>query len=304
MHRATLAIVASLLLAGCSGKATDKDDDPLSDADFTDLDLDSTSTTGVIRGIVVDESIRPIAGANVAVRGAGVDLQATSDANGLFGFDELEPSTYFVEVTKAGFNATQTATDVVAGVEEPPIVRVMLLANPSLLPYFDVLKWEGFIQCSTRFVINALAACSALGPASSDNFTYRYHPDSLPSFAQSEMVWDSTQALGDGLKLDYTDDRQGLDNYVMVVGGSPLIGNANQSVLEAHDVDGDTGLYIRIFAGSVDGTTPPQCIPAQPCEGVSLVLNQDYTVYTTLFYHFTPPEGWAFTNDGEPQPPL
>jgi hypothetical protein len=288
-----------LLLAGCADNGGGGDEEATQD--FSQLELEATETTGVIRGVVVDEAYRPVANASVAARGPS-SLNTTSNDDGLFGFDDVAPGTYFLQVSKAGYNATQVSTDVVAGVEEPKAVRVLLPINPSTRPFPEVLKWEGHIDCSVRFVVNAVSQCGA-GVVGRVNTTYRYHPDRIPDFAQSEMVWTSTQALGDGLKVQYTDDRGGgLDNYVVAIGESPLVIAANASVMEDHDVDGDTGLYIRTFSGSMPGTTPPNC-PVSPCEGVGLVINQGFSVYTTLFYGFLPPEGYLFINDGEPKPP-
>lgn len=261
--------------------------------------LEATARTGVIRGVVVDDAIRPIAGALIAIQGG--PLNTTSADSGAFGFEGLEPGTYFLQVAKAGFQPAQVSVDVVAGIPDPAITKVLLVPDPGQRPFYEVLSWSGFIQCSVRFVVNALAACSAI-PGSDDNFTYRIHPDVVPTFAQSEMVWDATQALGDGMKVQYTDDSDGLDNYVVAVGPSPLVIAANQTLMESKNVGDDTGLYIRVFSGSVDGTKPPVCPPG-PCEGVSFVANQSFDVYTVLFYNMLPPEGWQFSRDGNPPVP-
>ena len=299
---AALALLGTLL-AGCSGEAPDE---ALPPTDFTELDLAATATTGIIRGVAVDEAVRPLAGVTIALQTEAGAKETKTTEDGIFGFEDLAAGTYFLAASKPGYFSAQTSVDVLAGVAEPPIAKVLMVADPVNRPYFDVLKWDGFIQCSTRFVVNALAACSVTGivdpSLSEDNFTFRMLPGKVPAFAQSEMVWESTQALGDGMKVQYTDDREGLDNYVIAIGSSPLLISANETLLADHDVDGETGLLVRIFAGSVDGTTPPACPPG-PCEGVSVVVNQSFTVYTVLFYGFTPPEGYRFSADGEPEVP-
>ena len=298
---AALLSVLSLLVAGCADAEGAPGAQPL--VDDSEFDgLDATATTGVIRGVVVDEAIRPIAGATVVLAlGSTTRTETTSDA-GAFGFSQLEPGTYFLTVSKAGFSPVQQGVEVQAGVSEPPIAKVLLVADPEQRPYYEILQWEGFIQCSARFFINALAACSA-APGSQDNFSYRINPTVVPHFAQSEMVWDSTQAAGDGLKIQYTDDSDGLDNYAIAVGGSPLVINANQTLMASKNVGNETGLYIRVFSGSVEGTQMPVCLPTGLCEGASVVVNQSFTVYTVLFYNMLPPDGWQFGRDGAPPTP-
>ncbi len=35
-------------------------------------------------------------------------------------------------------------------------------------------------------------------------------------------------------------------------------------------------------------------------KGVGLTLSQDFEIFSHVTFHFTPPEGWQFTNDGAP----
>lgn len=289
-------VLAAILFAGCSGEPNGAG---VAEPSYT---VAPTATTGIIRGLVVDEAIRPVAGARVTLLDGSVTRNTQSADDGGFGFEDLVPGTYFLTVARPGFLSMQTSSDVVAGEAEPPIVRVLLARDVQAVPSFQIFPWEGFIQCSARFVVNAVAACSAV-PGSEDNFTYRYSPAELPAFAQSEMLWKSTQALGNGMKLQYTDDSDGLDNFAVSVGPSPLMVRANGTVLESKAIMDDVGLYVRIFAGSVEGTRPPQCVPSQPCEGVSVVINQAFTVYTVFFYGFEPTDEYRFSTDGEPKVP-
>lgn len=284
------SIVGLLLIVGLTGCA-DEGAAPEDEAFSPELDeeLEATDTTGVIRGVVVDATITPIAGATVRLQGAG--LETTSNAEGAFGFSDLDPGTYFVSVQKFGFESTQTSTEVVAGVQSPKVVRVQLQAIDGLVAFPETRQWEGFIQCSVRFVVNALAACAAVSELG-DDFAIRYDDlTQVPTFAQSEMVWDSTQSLGDSLKIQYTDDTSGLDNFVIAQGPSPQIIAATDEVLETKNII-DNGLYIRTFTGDYQDT------------GLSLTLQQGFTVFTSLYYHYAPPEGWLFIEEGgRPAPP-
>src|SRR5687767_10257567 len=97
-----IVLAATLLptaLPGGSGGGGDSED-PAAGVDFDELELEATATTGVIRGIVVDEAIRPVAGAEVGTTlpdGAGA-RNTTSADDGAFGFDGLPPGTYFLTI--------------------------------------------------------------------------------------------------------------------------------------------------------------------------------------------------------------
>src|SRR5688500_16195818 len=128
---AAAALLAVSLLAGCSSPSggSPSEDGPT----FDDLGLQATSSTGVIRGVVVDDAIRPIAGAKVTLLGEAPKDAVTTD-QGTFGFDGLPAATYFLKVHKVGFADAQQSADVVAGVADPPIVKVQLLADATTMP--------------------------------------------------------------------------------------------------------------------------------------------------------------------------
>jgi hypothetical protein len=92
---ALVALLAAALLAGCSG--SNPSDKSSTEPTFDDLGLQATSSTGVIRGVVVDDAIRPVAGATVSLTGESTG-ETVSTAAGTFGFDALAPGTYFLKV--------------------------------------------------------------------------------------------------------------------------------------------------------------------------------------------------------------
>ena len=298
-------LMASLALAGCAG---DKGADQPADEDFDDLGLQASETTGVLRGVVVDTAIRPLAGVSVSVTGA-TPKEATTNADGLFGFSGLEPGTYFVRATKPGYNATQASADVVAGVAEPPIVKMLLSADPSNAPYVQTYVFEGFIECSGSFVAVGFAACSQAG-LPNDKFIVEYPLDRPPQWVQSEAVWDTTQAVSPGLDVvySYAGEDVLLTNYVEDRGPSPLLLQANGTLAASVGLGNGTDLMIRVFNEPVEGTRPSDPAQGDGCvdrpalggcaTGVGFTVQQAFTIITNVFYGFAPDPSWLYNVDG------
>lgn len=313
--RAPKALAVLLILsalAGCSGGgkggngATDGID--VDDGEFDGLD--ATSTTGVIRGVVVDEAVRPIGGATIAITTLGKNT--TSADSGAFGFEGLEPGTYFLEVGKAGFQAVQVSVDVVAGVAEPDIAKVLLVADPDSRPYWVPYQFEGYISCSARYVIEGRNLCGTVDEK--DDPLHDIPLEAVPTFAQGELVWESTQALGDELSFNWRRTDTSAD-YVDIEGPSPLILRANHTLLLENEVglqeaeDGPQPLRTIVFTAHNQATEPPACLPDTPVTnpvcpwGVGVQLNQQFTLFVHVFYNMLPPEGWTFGTAGDPPQP-
>jgi hypothetical protein len=256
----TLAIVAVLLvssvLAGCAGKAKTPEQAPA--ANFDNLGLEATATTGIIRGVALDEAIRPLAGVNLGIAlPDGTLRNTTSVADGAWGFAKLPPGTYFVKAHKAGFIATQVSTDVVAGVAEPPVVKILLKADPSTQPYVSVYEFDAFIGCSLTSPSVSFAACD-VGPvkgATNNKFLDAYTADKPPAWLQSEAVWESTQALGSSLSLSYTDFSFGPQTVVNQTDGpSPIFITVNETTARHYNYGINNSITLRLFSTTTPGT--------------------------------------------------
>lgn len=316
-----LALVGLLALAGCSG-AGNQATGPGGSQNFDpnaqpDIDVEATDTTGVIVGYVVDAALRTITGATISIPGgADGDRVTESNANGAFAFEGLVPGTYFLSASKAGYNTIQQAVDVVAGVSDPDPVTIRLVADltasgPFAVPY----TFDGYIECSVSMVIVGLAACSTVG-VGEDDFLREYEIERPPMWAQSEMVWRSTQVVDPnmsvGMSCDCTDAVL-LDNYARDSGPSPLLMAANETLLAYARVGNSSGLMIRVFAADIDGTTPSDPVNGDDCLdrpllgecmfGVGFIIEQTFQVVTIVFYDYTPPVGWSFYERNEIPPP-
>ena len=278
---ALVALLATSLLAGCAdGNGGNSATEPT-----FDLGLTATSSTGVIRGVVVDDAIRPIPGATVVLSGGDSSGQTTTNAEGLFGFSTLVPGTYFLSISKPGYFTTQQSADVVAGVAEPDIVKVLLAIDVANLPFTELLTWTAFLQCGAFLVAGSLNPCAA---ADSDNVhDFAFGGGRIPDMVHVEAYWEGTQPAGNYLSMGFYDPESLASNWKSIDGTSPLIIQANGT--EIQDALGDDANHttVRLFpGGGPDGTNP------------TLVLNQRYEVYVTNFYGFVPREGWSIVVDG------
>lgn len=315
--RTLLGTLALLMVAfaGCADQAAALEEDT---ASFDDFELEATETTGIIRGVVVDSSIVPLAGAEVTI--SGTDNTVTTNEDGAFGFSDLEAGFYTLSVDALGYIGTQTQAEVVAGVESPPAVRVMLEANPSELPYVQPLTFNGYIECSISSPAYRVAVCSvpnivAPGTIQEDFMMVHEGQDPEATWVQAEMIWKSTQALGssmmftmeagcssDGCDMPDAENSRG-------AGTSPIV-----MIADTEDLQADWQLYTgtiqhRVFNMEMDGTAPPVPVCGVPnpvhggtmcVKGWGATLQQKFDIFTHVFSNGVPQDGWTFGADGEP----
>lgn len=308
-----LALLLMATLAGCADEsAPAAPDEPA----FDGFDLEATDDTGIIRGVVVDQAIVPIAEATVTLQSGE---QTESNEGGAFGFAALEPGSYFMTIEREGYITVQQSVEVVAGVAAPPVVRVQMAEDPSTVPFAAALVWDGYMACG----LSALALCGlpVVDEAVGEDFieTLEIERGGV-TYLQSEMLWESTQAVSENMQLwQEAEGDDGRCTFAAQNGPSPNVINTTHGDYNTHgtkecfDSLGETrDLRLRVFSGSIDGTFPPTdngCYPGVPgvtgglCMGVGFTLEQSFTVYNHVFYGFKPFENWQFSIDGHPVPP-
>ncbi len=271
-----VVVLAMILLAGCSQS---EPAEPVLD--------DSPDALG-IRGVVVDNAIIPIAGANVTI--TGTNFTATTDDDGLYEVPVAAPGSLELRISKDGFIPV---TSIVTLNEGDGIIdhQTILEAIPYLEPSSEVKQWDGLIQCGVRTPEGAFALC-AVGGLLGDDSEERYEEiDTPPTIVQSELIWTHTQTLGESLRLMYTDDhREGLDNYRVAQGTSPIAVRADNKTLQFKHLD-TQGLFIRVYTGDYQDL------------GVSLTLQQTFQVFTSVYHNYAPPEDWMFVDSDSLYPP-
>lgn len=301
-----LALVAAML-SGCSDAPSDDGTDT---AAFDDLDVQVSATTGAIRGVVVDERIRPIAGATVALTGS-VERSTTTDAEGRFVMSGLAPGTFFLTVTSPLHHPIQTSAEVVAGVEDPPIIRIQVERLFAQDPYTVQVVRDGFFECSQAGAgLYSSSNCVydpyrwAFGPDQPsptqpvDNVTQQereWHADVAPGWQQLvfEMVWEPTsQGTSQNMGMvvsTYKPERDGAHWFAEFEGGTPLRGQIDVGVehesasgVEPEQIPPEGMSQMSYFVSvRPDGFTP------------GLALNQRFTVYLTMFHFGLPPADWS-----------
>jgi hypothetical protein len=327
-----LLVVASVAAGGCAGKAADAAKAP---------PTSPTATTGVLRGIVVDEAVRPLAGVNVTANGQGGTWNATSAGDGTFAIGGLQPGTYLVSAGRRYYSAAQVAVDVHAGVAEPAPVKLQLTFEARSVPYASVYKLDGFHECGFNIVrvcsnINIatwIVLCSdtggqvCLGNVTEDHSLMLQHIDGVPRFLQSEMTWTPTLDTGKAMTLliggaNITELDSGFaPAYNVTEGESPLmvrISNhegpdtwcrtvpdpptcTRDDVLNESKIGAERSLLVQVDAGPTYPTPYPGC-DSISC-GAGFSAQQPFTMFTTVFFGYEPPIDWLFTATGQPPPP-
>ncbi|MEA3136258.1 MAG: Carboxypeptidase regulatory-like domain [Thermoplasmata archaeon] len=293
-----LAVAVAAVLPGCAGGGP-KAQAP-EETGFEELALEATSTTGVIRGIVVDTAIRPVANATVTLNAK--DPQETrTNADGAFGFADLEPGTYFLRIAKRGFLGVQQSAEVAAGVDEPPVTKVILQADASAVaPFWQALVYDGYIECTTSVLVLCGAPAILTGQQlTNDRFAWDQYFADNATLLQAEMVWDSTQALSpqlyfemEALNSDCENSNDDVGSFLNnTEGESPIYATVNETEIQAWSIGQTCPIWMSIFSGGVAGTP------------VGFTIEQRFTMYFHTFHGYLPPPGWRFTADGDPPPP-
>lgn len=255
-----MVVLVAVVLAGCSDSGSA--DDPLD----TRLEVDEVGTTrelGAISGVVVDPSIRPVAGATVRL--VPTDETGTTGENGRFAFEELEPGFYTVEVQAHRFLPTQTSADVQAG--QPTTVKVQITPDPEPEPFHETLEFHGLIVAGDIYgtwtlqdVIGDSAICTCDFPFEHASSTVTY---------VVEAAWEPTIPDPDHqiyFELLGSESRDGPATY---------LAPEETWMVPASGLADEPEQLLRISSGLVD-------------------VDQEVEVFLTAFHHKPPPDGWSF----------
>jgi hypothetical protein len=260
--RAGAAAAIVVLLAGCAGGGQGGGGTGPSPAD---LDVDS-NVLGAVSGVVVDEAIRPLA--NVKVTLVSQAREATSDADGLFAFTDLEPGFYAMTAMLPLYLPTQVTADVVAG--QTAKVKVQLAIDPTPQPYHVTYKHDGYMQAwATIAEYEVQEGLEQAAPLCDCRLNFT--PEGKPSTLVYEAFWEETSP------------NPGEFEFYWVV-EQPESGARSEeycsSPCQAH-IDGD----------AFEPGVPAYARLDGPDEW--LVYDQRFQIFLTIFYNGKAPDGWT-----------
>jgi hypothetical protein len=299
--------LAVLALSGCAGSPAEPE------IGFDDLPVVVTETTGAIRCLVVDESIQPIEGATVTARSADGETSATTDAEGRCVISGLKPGTYFLLVRSGLHKETQTSTEVLAAVADPPLVRIQLERMFSQDPFSVQVVRDGFFECSqagaSAWYSSSNCSDGVFGPASKaepslSNVTKQdrdFHADVGPGWQQMvfEMVWEPTSqgtSTSMGIVVStYKPERDTAHWFANFEGGTPLRGQIDVGV------EHESGSGVEPSMIPAEGMSQMSYFMSVRPDGLTpgVALNQRFTVYLTMFHFGVPKEGWSLVAGDE-----
>jgi hypothetical protein len=298
-------LLTAFTLSGCSGGNETPESSRAEELAEGAPEIVVTETTGGIRGVVVDEAVRPIAGATVEV--VGTDKKMVTDETGLFSFSGLEAGPYFIKASHPLYDVQQQSAEVAAGVANPAPVKILLTRVVLQDPYIQTLKYDGFIVCSANAVVPGVGGllseecgegvgvpctvpppvgCQRVGGQGNNNVQFDFTIGAGAKTIIVEKAWEPTSDAGKALYSPIATEWSCLPtcsgNYLGEMDGeSPIYAAMSNDTFEEEVVPDETIISVFTWASpSYSGT----------------VLNQKYTDFVTVFYGLPAPEGWSLVN--------
>jgi len=154
-----ILLCAAIALSGCSaGEAAQGPGAEIEQAKPADpSDVKVSGSSGGIVGVVVDESLWPLAGANVTLETATSKAEelarAVTTEAGEFAFSLLEPGTYRVRAHYEGYGQGTALATVIA--EEVATARITVTSRPTVEAYVDLFIERGILKCAYSYVVFA-----------------------------------------------------------------------------------------------------------------------------------------------------
>lgn len=270
-------LIALAALSGCAEDPSDEDLLKLADGTTLELGEGTSATLGAIAGVVVDEAIRPVEGANLATTGG---LSATSDANGVFRLGNLEPGLYILNVQAPGFLPAQTSAEVVA--DATSTLKVQMLRDLSPTPYHLTYQYEAYMQAWGTI---GQWAVEVIAPTPFCDCTYTFTPEPGPQTILFEAFWDPTVPDPAGLSEFYWEMVAGESDWIQ----SGYCTNPCRVEVPLESTDALDGTVVPFPEGAtfeVRISGPDAWVAYQ----------QQVTLFTTLFHNGPAPEGWTIAS--------
>lgn len=158
--RSVLTLVAILLavplLTGCLGLGGD---DGGADDQIQKQRATVDERSGGIEGVVTDDAVQPVVGANVTIVETDETVRTVSD--GSFAFSHVSPGAYTLAVTAPGFVSAKEEVTVSAG--QASAVDFLLTHLVSKQAFTQQFEFNAFIECALGAGVNLSAAGGGTG---------------------------------------------------------------------------------------------------------------------------------------------
>ena len=147
MRALALLVVLGVFFSGCvAGDATGE---PKTDQTDPSAVAPPSDSDGQIRGTITDDSLAPIAGAQIGILNSDPQVIVTSNAAGQFAMVGLLPGTYSVAAQSLGHQSATRSVEVVAGeaAEVNFVLTPIAIASPG---HYETIIGEGYFACGAH----------------------------------------------------------------------------------------------------------------------------------------------------------
>ncbi|HEX9815571.1 MAG TPA: carboxypeptidase-like regulatory domain-containing protein [Candidatus Thermoplasmatota archaeon] len=289
-------VVVTVALAGCAKGAAEGTtaEGPVS---VISGGAEPIHDAGLIKGVVTDDSVVPLAGAVVGL--VEVEGIATTGESGEFSFENLAPGVYTLNAARLGFASVASRVEVVAGQETN--VHLVLRTIAIVESYLESIEFRMFMACGGGLVgVTFTGGCpAALFPT---HDVTADHNVTGPAIALrslvAELIWQQTSALSSkelrltgGINESSGSLPSFEERYYNVQGPSPVYAREDADEEDPFDGLDETNerYYIRHRVWVPFSSADPPI--------VILVFEQPMTIWSTLFYGEEAPENFSALPD-------
>lgn len=239
--RLGLLVAALLLTSGCLGMSSGEE--PTEPVQENQAQV--TQRTGGIEGVVTDEAIQAVVGANVTLVETGKTVQTGPD--GSYAISRIDPGSYTLHVEHPDYVSTRK--DVQVTPNEASAVDFVLAHAQSTSAYQQTLELKGFFECGfevgwnltdeaprppgpydARYFYLGWAACALPnsllgGNATNDRFEHIFQLEPQLTSVVYEMSWDPKNSFSEWMttRMEVEElDNDGLGTIFRTQGPSPI----------------------------------------------------------------------------------
>ncbi len=316
-------LLAAPLLAGCLGIGGD---DGSTGEQVQKQRASVDENTGGIEGVVTDDAVQPVVGANVTLVDTGETVTSASD--GSFAFSLVSPGTHTVSIEAPGFVTAKE--EVTVSANQAATVDFILTRLVSEQAFTQQFEFNAFIECALGVGVNlsaanqgtggvTWAACSTInieGNTTNDRFLQTIELEPPIESLVWEAAWDpSGNAAGDNLW--FTSQVQGFADvlagpnetfYEDISTPSPLHARIDKPVFqnvsehfqtqceEGNDAYCGYNFWDRGWPVTVRVFTAYDCLPSpvSACAPLQMEVNNVFTA----FYNQPAPDGFSVLQEG------